>query len=400
MLTTQATAEAPTRDPLLVGSYAPPRAAAPDRSARAVERDVTTTLHTRVRAALVAAAAGLMRDAALEPIPGLSSEQLRQATEALFNAIDGVAQGGGPAAAPTDEVPYVQVLDELRHRFVRELATPGAAPDGGEVVRALSAVERVREYLERDAAQRFLARLTGPEALRLLVELTHDMRSPLAAILFLSEGMRTGQSGPVSVVQGRQLGLIYGAALGLSETVNDLLELARAGGGLLEAEAVPFSLGELVESVLRMVRPVAEEKRLLLEAQVPDPGLLLRGQPTALRRILLNLVTNALKYTPEGRVEMRVERMERGRLRFAVRDTGRGIPPHVMANLCDPVRAAPGRQAFAFSTAGLGLAICQRLLRAMGSELQVETAPEQGTCFSFTLELPPAPRISGGVLAS
>src|SRR2546427_3084970 len=110
--------------------------------------------------------------------------------------------------------------------------------------------------------------LAGPNGQELVVEMAHDLRSPLTAILFLAESLQNAENGPVTESQRRQLGLIYSAALGLCATASDVLELARGGDRLLERGPLPFSIVEILNSVRGMVLPLAEEKRL--EVQLVD----------------------------------------------------------------------------------------------------------------------------------
>jgi signal transduction histidine kinase len=259
-------------------------------------------------------------------------------------------------------------------------------------VRVLQAIERVSEALARDAAQRFTGSLQGRDALDLVVEVAHDMRSPLSSILFLAERLRSAQSGPVNAVQERQLGLVYSAAFGLSSMASDVIELARSRERLVDAQPIAFSVGAIMRSVHDIVRPMAEEKGLVMEFTAPEVDVRV-GHPAALNRVLLNLTTNAIKFTNSGSVRVAAVGRARHRMEFTVRDTGRGIPPQVVATLFDAFRrrARPGD--YAFSSAGLGLSICRKLVDAMRGELTVETELEKGTTFSFSLELPPASRM-------
>jgi signal transduction histidine kinase len=111
------------------------------------------------------------------------------------------------------------------------------------------------------------------------------------------------------------------------------------------------------------------------------------GYPSAINRVLLNLTTNALRYTDSGSVSIGCTEHSDQWVEFFVQDTGRGIPDSVLAMLFDGFR--PGSVGIRFSSAGLGLAICRTLLEAMGSALKVETAPEEGTRFSFKIDLAP-----------
>jgi signal transduction histidine kinase len=250
----------------------------------------------------------------------------------------------------------------------------------------------MHDVIDSDVAQAFADQLAGPNALQLLVEVAHDMRSPLGSILFLVEQLRAEQGGPITAAQERQLGLVYGAAFGLTALVGDVMELARGGDRLAAGEPAPFSLPQLVEAVRGIVQPIAEEKGLTLVIGEAPPGAR-SGHGPAIQRVLLNLVTNALKFTPAGQVELRVEAGPGARVRFTILDTGRGIPPRVLAHLFQTFRERPEARDYAFSSAGLGLAICQKLVRAMGGELQVDSEVGRGTRFEFGLDLPHAPLV-------
>jgi signal transduction histidine kinase len=113
------------------------------------------------------------------------------------------------------------------------------------------------------------------------------------------------------------------------------------------------------------------------------------GHPVALSRVLLNLTTNALKFTDQGFVEVGATDMADGGVEFAVRDTGRGIPAASLAMLFEPFRRRQKDRDYAFSGSGLGLSICRKLVEAMEGELQVETS-STGTRFFFALDLPDA----------
>ena len=275
----------------------------------------------------------------------------------------------------------------IRGTLLERLQTLAPPPDAGQVLRLLGAVERIAQRLEVDWSQRFTDRLAGPDGLELVVEVAHDLRSPLTSILFLAETLQRARSGPVNPVQERQLGLIYSAAFGLSSVASDVIELARGGDRLVDLDPIPFSITDILESVRDIVLPIAEEKSLSVRLSPPTSDFRI-GYPVALSRVLLNLTTNALKFTAEGFVEVAARQVSANAVEFAVRDTGRGIPPQSMATLYEPFRRRQKAGEYAFSGSGLGLSICRKLVEAMGSSLQVETAPDQGTRFYFVLDLP------------
>lgn len=280
------------------------------------------------------------------------------------------------------------LLGILRQRVVEALAHARPGVELQDVARLLRAVEQVGQAIEPDWSQHFAGRLAGPDGLELVVELAHDLRSPLTSILFLAETLQRGRSGPLTEVQERQLGLIYSAAFGLSAVASDVIELARGGDRLVDLETIPFSITDIFESVRDIVLPIAEEKGLVVETQAPDSDIRV-GHPVALSRVLLNLTTNALKFTNEGKVEVRAVALEGSRVEFVIRDTGRGMPPQALATLYEPFRRRQKQGEYAFSGSGLGLTICRKLVEAMQSTLHVENDPSGvGTRFAFTLDLP------------
>jgi signal transduction histidine kinase len=231
----------------------------------------------------------------------------------------------------------------------------------------------------------------GPHALELVVEMAHDLRSPLSSILVLAEFLKSGQSGPLTEAQRRQLSLIHSAALSLCTIASDVVELARGGGTLTEQRPRPFSVAETFEAVRHMVLPIAAEKDIEFRMVLPEVDRR-DGWERAISRVLLNLSTNALKFTDTGFVEVSAVEVigDTSLLEFAVRDSGPGIDPAEMQTLFEPFRERESQRGHRFSSSGLGLTICRKLVHAMGSTLRLETAPGTGTRFSFVLAVPPS----------
>ncbi len=320
---------------------------------------------------------GLPRD---KLVPALAMLATAVRREALDNSI--------PAPIPL-LVPARRMLDLLRQSFLNHLSYSGGTLDQVQLLQILRGIERVQDRLDGDAAHRFASRLAGPDGLELVVEVAHDLRSPLTSILFLAETLHQARSGPINNVQERQLGLIYSAAFGLTSLANDVIELARGGDRLVDQQPLAFSITEVMEAVHDIVRPIAEEKGLKLKWSSNGSDSR-SGQPGALSRVLLNLATNALKYTDDGHVEITAKQLTRTRMEFSVSDTGRGLPAEALPSLFESFthRYKPGE--YTFSSSGLGLTICRKLVSAMGGELEVESSAEKGTRFHFVLELPDA----------
>src|SRR6266498_4085989 len=280
-----------------------------------------------------------------------------------------------------------ELLELLRAALVEGWRS-GGFPDS-ELLPLLTSIERVRVAIQPTWAQSFASHLSGTDGVALLTDVAHDLRSPLTSILVLAETLLRGQSGPVNEVQRRQLGLIYTAALGLSSVASDIIEFTQGGDQLVEQEPSAFSVTAMLESVRDIVRPIAEEKHLTVRLLAPTNDQRM-GHPVALSRILLNLTTNALKFTDEGYVEIVAQEVAGvpDRIEFAVRDSGRGIPADKITTLFQPLRKESGRRGQLFSQTGLGLTICRKLASAMKSELKVESREGWGTRFFFELTLP------------
>jgi signal transduction histidine kinase len=260
-----------------------------------------------------------------------------------------------------------------------------------ELVREM---ESLRGRLTPPPQQILATRLMGANAADLVVELAHDLRSPLTSIMFLAETLRRGQSGEINDIQRQQLGIMYSAALNLSSIASDLVDLAREDVLLAEeaGAATPLSIQETFDSVRAIVAPMAEEKALGLVFRGPEQDLRL-GNAISLGRVLLNLTTNGIKFTETGQIEIVARETDAQRVEFSVRDTGRGIEPEGLRKLYQPFHRSPSRTGLHFSGTGVGLSICRRLVELMGGSLEVETAVGRGTRFFFELEMPPARKL-------
>ncbi len=259
------------------------------------------------------------------------------------------------------------------------------APDVSPEAIAALVAEGARVLVDSPAEGSVVAPQALPDALQLLVGITHDLRSPLSSMLMLIERLRSGHAGPVTPQQEKQLGLLYSAAFGVASLTNDALDMARGTAhDVAQAAAVPFSVAEVWKGVRALVHPIAEEKQLVLRWSGPVADRRV-GHPGALHRVLLNLVTNALKFTSAGSVTVSVSDLGNDRLRFEVADTGQGLPTAVKAQL---LRAGKLSSDPLLSSAGLGIAMCQQMLAAMDSRLEdVSEAGRPGAALGFVLTL-------------
>jgi signal transduction histidine kinase len=275
-----------------------------------------------------------------------------------------------------------EYVSTLKVNFLSELAAT-ADLDASEVVRTLIKLDEAEEAWKRTDRGKFISRLTGADCADAVVAIAHDIRSPLGSILLLVDSLRRAERTSPNPVRERQLGLIYGAAFGLSTTVSNLIAAAR-GDGLVQGKPAPFSVSEMMHSVSDIVQPMCEEKGIPLGMEFPDNDARI-GYASGIQQALLNLTSNALRYTDAGTVAMGCSEVNGDRVEFWVEDTGPGIPDEVLERLC--YGFPPEGVKLRFSSAGLGLAIVRTLVEAMGSSLQVDSGNE-GTRFSFILSLP------------
>jgi signal transduction histidine kinase len=308
--------------------------------------------------------------------------------ECLVEQIRRAAHGATPSVHTTLPGQHaLEFLSSVRRFLLEETRGVDAGIRASELAAMMLGLDGVADAIAGAIkTDPLTGRIDQAASASLVVEIAHDMRSPLTSILFLVETLRKGHSGPVNAVQERQLALVYSAAFGLSAIASDVIELARGGDRLIDRTPVAFSVGELFQSVYDILLPMAEEKGLVIKL-IPPASDFRVGHPSALCRVLLNLATNAVKFTSLGCVTVSAKQLSSTAIEFSVQDSGPGIPAAVMGQLYEPVRRLDAGT-HSFSSAGLGLAICYRLVARMDSELKVESSPETGTRFSFEMELP------------
>jgi len=305
--------------------------------------------------------------------------------ERLNEVITWLGAGLGNKAQESTPVPPViarEYVSTLKGNFLSELAT-ATDLNANEVVRTLIRLDDAEEAWRRTDRGKFISRLTGADCADAVVAIAHDIRSPLCSILLLVDALRNSEKAAANPIRERQLGLIYGAAFGLSTTVSNLIGAAR-GEGLVQGQPMPFSVSETMHSVSAIVQPMCEEKGIPLGMEFPENDARV-GHASAIQQSLVNLASNALRYTDAGWVAMGCSEISGERVEFWVEDTGPGIPDEVLERLC--YGFPPEGVKLRFSSAGLGLAIVRTLVEAMGSTLQVDSGSD-GTRFSFVLSLP------------
>ena len=220
-----------------------------------------------------------------------------------------------------------------------------------------------------------------------LATMTHEIRTPMNAILgMLHLALRT----PITHQQRDYLDKARGAADTLLTIINDLLDFSRIEAGKLRIDAIDFTLDNVLEHVVSVLEQRAREKGLLLRIEL-DPALplVLHGDPLRLGQVLINLTSNAIKFTGSGSVVLSVqleeERKHRWRLLFQVCDSGIGMRPKLVEQLFHPFTQGDDSTTRRYGGSGLGLSICKRLVELMGGSIWVASTPGQGSTFSVAL---------------
>jgi len=236
-----------------------------------------------------------------------------------------------------------------------------------------------------------------------LASMSHEIRTPMNAIIGMADILADT---PLTKEQRRYVKIFRSAGENLLTVINDILDLSKVEAGQLELESIPFRLDELIETTEAVLAFRAQEKGLELKHRLEgDIPLSLRGDPVRLRQILVNLIGNAVKFTETGGVTVEVARLgkaapdvEPGRVcfRFAVMDTGIGIPSDKIGAIFDNFTQADSSVTRRYGGTGLGLSISRRLVNLMGGRIWVESEPGRGSSFYFTALLDIAPEADMG----
>ena len=219
-----------------------------------------------------------------------------------------------------------------------------------------------------------------------LATMSHEIRTPLNAILGMGELLTESK---LTETQEWCVKTLNRSGETLLTLINDILDLSKIEAGELKLERVPMDIRRLLEETMDLFTFTALDKRIKLNHSLNEsvPTLVV-GDATRLRQVLLNLVNNAVKFTTDGSVKVSVEAMEGDRISFAVTDTGPGIPADMREAIFQPFTQADTSITRKHGGTGLGLTICQRLVRLMDGTMELESSPGQGSSFYFTVPLP------------
>jgi signal transduction histidine kinase len=224
-----------------------------------------------------------------------------------------------------------------------------------------------------------------------LANMSHEFRTPLNAILGYTSMLLKGVSGEMTAQQRRNLERIDSNSHHLLSIINDILDISRIEAGKMPLTLVEFLLPDMIREVLAEVEPLIARARLAVSTEIDDALPVVKSDRQKVKQIVINLLTNALKFTPQGWVKVTAAYDKRhDRVAIAVADSGIGISSKDQEVIFEDFRQADDSPTRQYTGAGLGLAICRRLTQMLGGELTVRSALGEGS--TFTLAIPRAPR--------
>lgn len=244
--------------------------------------------------------------------------------------------------------------------------------------------QRVTERTEELAAAMSKAQESDRLKSAFLATMSHELRTPLNSIIGFTGVILQGLAGPLNEEQTKQLNMTRDSARHLLALINDVLDISKIEAGQLEIVKRPFDMRQAIESVLRVVQPLAEKKNLHIETFLESDIGIINNDRRRVEQVLINLINNAIKFSEHGDVNIECQ-IRDGWLETSVRDQGIGIKPDDMHRLFKPFQQIDTGLARSHEGTGLGLAICTRLVTAMGGEITVESQWGVGSTFKFTL---------------
>jgi len=291
------------------------------------------------------------------------------------------------APVETPRGPGLMILCSSRRTAYAQKDVEPASIVGLLVSQALAASQR--RQLETNARQAEIQReaaIRANEAKSTFVaNISHEIRTPLNGVLGMAQAMAHD---PLPPKQRERLEVIRRSGEALLTLLNDVLDLSKIEAGKLVLEETDFELQTLLEEACGVFQGLASEKGLRFVVAA-DEGLgLCRGDPTRVRQVIANLVSNAIKFTERGYIEVSAFRSGE-EVCFSVLDSGIGISAEAQARLFEKFAQADESTTRRYGGTGLGLAICRELVERMGGRIRLDSKPGEGSRFTFTLRLPP-----------
>ena len=231
-----------------------------------------------------------------------------------------------------------------------------------------------------------------------VANISHEIRTPMNGVLGMCELLRGTK---LNQQQNEYLEYASGSAENLIALINDILDVSKIEAGRLELELRPFSMSKLLDEVVGLMKTQTDPKGLeLIDSRSDDVAPFYIGDALRIRQILLNLISNAIKFTDSGEVQVRVTRINSPNdsashlVRFEVQDSGIGVAPDKLDRIFEPFEQEESSTARKFGGTGLGLSICKKLAKMMGGTAEAQSTLGSGSTFSFTAKLEPTTEFS------
>ena len=267
----------------------------------------------------------------------------------------------------------------------------GVVVSGRDITVRKQAEETIRNYadeLEQRVVERTLELLHANRAKdEFLASMSHELRTPLSGILGFCELIGDGLYGPINEKQSHGIDVIRANGEHLLGLINDILDVSKIEAGKFELQSEVLVVNDICRSSLNFIMQQAAQKSIRVEYPVMSGTLSIAADPRRLKQILVNLLNNAVKFTPEkGSVKLEVKADARaGQMRFLVMDTGIGITPEDLQKLFHPFVQVDSRLSRLYEGTGLGLTLVKKLVEMHGGTIEVQSEPGKGSCFSFLL---------------